>query len=350
MFTASDHNHRSLPLPSSSCRIANGTRADYGFSGEPMNESIDSLGRINETPLSPEQHSRTMGEDEDADDGGTDRGHQDGRVCRYPMRCPREDRSGSRWPWPSIPAPLNSSAVITPAMHSVRMHHSSRPILSAIPATITAVPTSRWTKKLLCPRTPSPRPRKAWQNLRNQERSPVSGFILHPSSLIPPPSSFIPSRRVPRRGTVPFSATIADQRFASVPGRCPRKLGQSPPYSNPNAPAGGICAPPTLPSRVLGRKRGSIEMAAPTLFRELSTVKPALIRNDSPTRVMVKLLADVALAGQVDRWCRTRRPTSGSSSRCRRSVRTLLSMGPSRMRKPTYRLPRGGRVRNAADR
>ena len=31
-----------------------------------------------------------------------------------------------------------------------------------------------------------------------------------------------------RRGTVPFSPTDADQRFASVPGRCPRKLGQSP--------------------------------------------------------------------------------------------------------------------------
>ena len=27
----------------------------------------------------------------------------------------------------------------------------------------------------------------------------------------------------------------------------------------------------------------------------------------------------------------------------------LLSMGPSRMRKPAYRLPRGGRLRNAAD-
>ena len=52
-----------------------------------------------------------------------------------------------------------------------------------------------------------------------------------------------------------------------------RRSSGMPSILTQSAPAGGIWAPLTLPSRFLGRKRGSMARATPTLFREAIHVK-----------------------------------------------------------------------------
>ena len=79
-------------------------------------------------------------------------------------------------------------------------------------------------------------------------------------------------------------------------------------HSNPNAPAGGIWR------RRRCRAGSSAGSGArwpgwrPRYCARDRPLKPALIKNDSPTRVIVEVLPEVALAGQVDRRAERRKP------------------------------------------
>ena len=117
-----------------------------------------------------------------------------------------------------------------------------------------------------------------------------------------------------------------------------------PPYSNPFAPAGGIarrrCCQPALGQEP--RLDGQVD--ADAVARGIDVEAGAdQERLADPGDAEVLRRCCPGCPGRST--CRTTRPTSGSSNSVYENERIWLWIGPSRMRKPTYRLPRGGRVR-----